>query len=190
MLCVRWYLAYGLSLRELKEMMAERGIGFDHSTIHRWVVHFPPLLLKRFNQRKRAVGSKWHMDETSVKVRGQWMYLYRAIDSVGDIIEFWFSEHRDRPAAKRFLHKALDRHGRLERIVIEGSQTNREAINLMRCREPPAGSITASTEGYPHPPEPISEQPDRAGSSAHQATSSTDEGLQGLRISNCHIGWD
>ncbi|MEO8684749.1 MAG: IS6 family transposase [Devosia sp.] len=93
MLCVRWYLAYGLSLRELKEMMAERGIGFDHSTIHRWVVHFPPLLLKRFNQRKRAVGSKWHMDETSVKVRGQWMYLYRAIDSVGDIIEFWFSEH-------------------------------------------------------------------------------------------------
>ena len=128
LLCVRWYLAYGLSLRDLTEMMAERCISVDHSTIHRWVVHFSPLLLKRFNKRKRAVGSKWHMDETYIKVRGQWTYLYRAIDSVGDTVEFWFSEHRDLPAAKRFLRMALDRHGRPERIVIDGSQTNREAI--------------------------------------------------------------
>ena len=62
LLCVRWYLAYGLSLRDLKEMMAERGISIDHSTINRWVIHFSPLLLKRFNRRKRAVGGKWHMD--------------------------------------------------------------------------------------------------------------------------------
>ncbi len=128
LLCVRWYLAYGLSLRDLNEMMAERGISVDHSTIHRWVVHFSPLLLKRFNRRKRAIGGKWHMDETYIKVRGRWMYLYRAIDSVGDTVEFWFSEHRDLPAAKRFLRKALQRHGRPERIVIDGSQTNREAI--------------------------------------------------------------
>ncbi|MFC3723056.1 IS6 family transposase [Neoaquamicrobium sediminum] len=128
LLCVRWYLAYGLSLRDLKEMMAERGISVDHSTIHRWVVHFSPRLLERFNQRKRAVTSKWHVDETYIKVRGRWMYLYRAIDSVGDTVEFWFSEHRDLPAAKRFLRKALQRHGRPDRIVIDGSQTNREAI--------------------------------------------------------------
>jgi len=128
LLCVRWYLAYNLSLRDLKEMMAERGISIDHSTIHRWVVHFSPVLLQRFNQRKRSVGSKWHMDETYIKVRGQWMYLYRAIDSVGDTIEFWFSEHRDLPAAKRFLRKALGHHGRPDRIVIDGSHTNREAI--------------------------------------------------------------
>ena len=128
LLCVRWYLAYGLSLRDLKEMMAERGISIDHSTIHRWVVHFSPALLKRFNCRKRAVGGSWHMDETYIKVRGQWMYLYRAIDSAGDTVEFWFSEHRDLPAAKRFLRKALVRHGRPDRIVIDGSQTNREAI--------------------------------------------------------------
>ena len=63
LLCVRWYLAYGLSLRDLKEMVAERGINVDHSTIHRWVVHFSPLLLKRFNRRKRAVTGKWHMDD-------------------------------------------------------------------------------------------------------------------------------
>lgn len=128
LLCVRWYLAYGLSLRDLKEMMAERGISIDHSTIHRWVVHFSPLLLKRFNRRKRAVSGRWHIDETYIKVRGRWMYLYRAIDSVGDTVEFWFSEHRDLSAAKRFLRKALQRHGRPERIVIDGSQTNREAI--------------------------------------------------------------
>lgn len=128
LLCVRWYLAYSLSLRDLREMMAERGISIDHSTIHRWVIHFSPVLLKRFNRRKRSVGSKWHMDETYIKVRGQWMYLYRAIDSVGDTVEFWFSKHRDLLAAKRFLRKALARHGRPDRIVIDGSQTNREAI--------------------------------------------------------------
>jgi putative transposase len=128
LLCVRWYLAYGLSLRDLKEMMAERGISIDHSTIHRWVVHFSPLLLERFNRRKRTVTGKWHMDETYIKVRGRWMYLYRAIDSVGDTVEFWFSEHRDLRAAKCFLRKALKRHDRPDRIVIDGSQTNREAV--------------------------------------------------------------
>jgi transposase-like protein len=126
--CVRWYLAFGLSLRDMKEMMAERGISIDHSTIHRWVVHFSPLLLKRFNRLKRAAGRKWHMDETYIRVRGRWMYLYRAIDSVGATVEFWFSKQRDLPAAKRFLRKALVRHGRPVRIVVDGSQTNREAV--------------------------------------------------------------
>ena len=92
LLCVRWYLAYKLSLRDLEEMMAERGLSVDHSTVHRWVVHFSPELLQRFHQRKRAVTGKWHVDETYIKVRGQWMYLYRAIDSRGDTVEFHFSE--------------------------------------------------------------------------------------------------
>ena len=128
LVCVRWYLAYGLSLRDLEEMMAERGISVDHSTVHRWVVRFSPLLLEQFNKRKRAVTGKWHVDETHIKVRGRWMYLYRAIDSVGDTVEFWFSEHRDLPAAKRFFRKAVERHGCPDRVVIDGSQTNREAI--------------------------------------------------------------
>jgi putative transposase len=128
LLCVRWYLAYNLSLRDLEEMMAERGLNVDHSTVHRWVVHFSPRLLERFNGRKRTVTGKWHVDETYIKVRGRWMYLYRAIDSVGDTVEFFLSANRDLPAAKRFLRKALARHGRPERIVIDGSQTNREAI--------------------------------------------------------------
>ena len=112
LLCVRWYLAYNLSLRDLEEMMVERGIRVDHSTIHRWVVRFSPLLLERFNLRKRTVTGKWHVDETYIKVRGRWMYLYRAIDSVGDTVEFHFSEHRDLMAAKRFIRTALKRHGR------------------------------------------------------------------------------
>lgn len=128
LLCVRWYLAYNLSLRDLEEMMVERGIHVDHSTIHRWVMRFSPLLVKRFNLRKRAVTGKWHVDETYIKVRGRWMYLYRAIDSAGDTVEFFFSEHRDLMAAKRFIRTSLKRHGRPERIVIDGSQTNREAI--------------------------------------------------------------
>lgn len=129
LLCVRWYLAYNLSLRDLEEMMAERGVSVDHSTVHRWVVHFASKLLERFNRRKRSVTGKWHVDETYCKVRGRWMYLYRAIDSVGDTVEFFFSENRDLIAARRFLRKAIARHGRPDRIVIDGSQTNREAIS-------------------------------------------------------------
>ena len=92
LLCIRWYLAYNLSLRNLEEVIAERGISVDHATIHGWVVRYSPELLKRFNARKRAFTGKWHVDETYIKVRGRWMYLYRAIDSNGAMVEFWFSE--------------------------------------------------------------------------------------------------
>jgi transposase-like protein len=108
-------------------MMAERGISVDHATIHRWVTRYSPELLRRFNSRKKVVTSSWHIDETYIEVRGRWMYLYRAIDSNGDTVEFWFSERRNLAAAKRFF-KALKRHGRPERVVIDGSQTNRQAI--------------------------------------------------------------
>ncbi|MDH4984328.1 IS6 family transposase [Aminobacter anthyllidis] len=128
LLCVRWYLAYNLSLRDLEKMMVERGIAVDHTTIQRWTVRFAPLFLERFNRRKRSVTGKWHMDETYIKVRGQWMYLYRAVDSVSDKVEFWFSEQRNLASAKRFFRKALQRHGRPDRVVIDGSQTNLEAI--------------------------------------------------------------
>lgn len=111
--------------------MAERGIAMDHSTVHRWVVYFSPILLERFNRKKRPVKRKWNLDETYVKVKGEWLYLYRAIDSNGDTVEFLFSRNRDLHAAKRFLRKALTRHGRPERITIDGSQTNRTAI--MQC---------------------------------------------------------
>jgi putative transposase len=128
LLCVRWYLAYSLSLRDREEMMAERGISVDHATVGRWVVRYALELLEWFNRRKRPVSRKWHIDETYIRVRGCWMHLYRAIDSNGDTFESLFSERRNLAAAKRFLGKALQRHGRPERIVIDGSQTNHEAI--------------------------------------------------------------
>jgi transposase-like protein len=109
-------------------MMAERRISVDHATVHRWVVRYAPELLERFNSRKRSVSRRWHVDETYIKVHGRWMYLYRAIDSNGDTVEFSFSERRNLTAAKRFLSRALKRHSRPEGIVIDGSQTDREAI--------------------------------------------------------------
>lgn len=142
--------------------MAERGISIDHSTIHRWVVHFSPMLLERFNRRKRAVTGKWHADETYIKVRGQWMYLYRAIDSAGDTVEFWFSEHRDLRTAKRFFRNAFNHHGRPDRIVIDGSQTNREAIvscdAIARLKDHSGRAVE------PIRIRPVPEQPHRAGS--------------------------
>lgn len=131
LLCVRWYLTYGLSLRDLEEMIAERGVSVDHSTIHRWVVHYTPQFLNAFNARKRPVTGKWHVDETYIKVRGEWMYLYRAIDKSGATVEFLFSKIRNLKDAKRFFRRAYARHGLPVQVTIDGSQTNLEAAR--RC---------------------------------------------------------
>jgi len=96
-----------MSLRDLEDMMLERGIKFDHSTVHRWVVYFAPLLSERFNHENRPVLSKWHMDEAYIKARDVWMYLYRAIDKSGAKIEFHFRQTRELGAAKRFIRKAF-----------------------------------------------------------------------------------
>jgi putative transposase len=109
-------------------MMAERGIDLDHSTVHRWVICFSPKLLERFNRKKRQVTRKWNYDETYIKVKGEWLYLYRVIDSNGDTVEFYFIQNRDLTAAKCFIRKALARHGKSVRITIDGSETNRIAI--------------------------------------------------------------
>ena len=130
LLCVRWYLSYGLSLRDLEEMIAERGIRVDHSTIHRWVLHFSARLLETFHARKRPVMAKWHMDETYIKVKGEWRYLYRAIDKSGATVDFLFSPTRNLKDAKAFFRQAYQRHGLPEQVTIDGSQTNLEAARL------------------------------------------------------------
>jgi putative transposase len=124
LLRVRWYLAYGLSLGDLKEMMVERGGSVDHATVHRWVIRYSPELLERFNLRKRTVGGKWHMDETYIRVGGQWTYLYRANDSLGDTVEVFFSKKRDLAAAKCFLPQTLDCHGRRESRITARSNVD------------------------------------------------------------------
>lgn len=128
---MRWYLSYALSLRDLEEMMAERGVSVDHSTIHRWVVRYTPQLLDAFNARKRPVTGKWHVDETYIKVRGEWTYLYRAIDKGGATVDFLFSPTRNLKDAKRFFRRAYARHGLPVQVTIDGSQTNLEAAR--RC---------------------------------------------------------
>ena len=125
---VRWYIAYPLSTRHVEELMRERGVRVDHSTINRWVVKYSPLLEEAFHRRKRPVRVSWRMDETYIKVKGEWRYRYRAVDKHGQTIDLLLTEQRDEQAAKRFLTKTIRRHGVPEKITIDGSAANEAAI--------------------------------------------------------------
>ncbi|MCI0768346.1 IS6 family transposase [Bacillus sp. TL12] len=107
LLTVRWYLRYNLSFRDLVEMMEERGLSIAHTTIMRWVHQYGPELDERVRRHLKTTNDSWRVDETYVKVKGQWMYLYRAVDSDGNTIDFYLSESRDKQAAKRFFKKAV-----------------------------------------------------------------------------------
>jgi IS6 family transposase len=107
LLCVRWYLRYPLSYRDLEEMMGELGLHVDHTTIYRWVQHYAPELEKRCRPHLKVTNDSWRVDETYVKVNKVWMYLYRAGDSQGNTLEFLLSPTRDAKAAKRFFSKTL-----------------------------------------------------------------------------------
>ncbi|CAB3775300.1 IS6 family transposase ISBmu21 [Paraburkholderia humisilvae] len=130
-LCVRWYVAYSLSLRNLEEMMAERGIEVDHSSVHRWVIKLVPLFEKAFRRHKRPVGKSWRMDETYVKVKGQWKYLYRAVDRQGNTVDFLLRAHRDKAAARRYLEKAIDRNSEPDTITVDKSGANLAALEAL-----------------------------------------------------------
>jgi putative transposase len=126
--CVRWYVAYPLSYRQVEELMEERGVSVDHATINRWVLKYSPPLEEAFHHRKRPVWRSWRMDETYIKVKGQWRYLYHAVDKTGQTMDFLLTEPRDERAALRFLIKAIRRHGAPEKITIDGSEANAAAI--------------------------------------------------------------
>jgi putative transposase len=125
---VRWYVAYPLSTRHVEELMRERGVHVDHATINRWVIKYSPQLEEAFHRRKRSVWISWRMDETYIKVKGEWRYLYRAVDPDGQTIDFLLTEQRDTEAALRFLKKAIRRNGLPETITIDGSEANAAAI--------------------------------------------------------------
>jgi len=126
--CVRWYLAYPLSLRHLEEMMDERGVSVDHATIHRWVLKLTPVLASALRFRKRQVGGSWGMDETYIQINSKWHYLYRAVDKVGQTVDFYLSSTRDRDAARTFFESAIALHGVPEKINIDGSHANKAAV--------------------------------------------------------------
>ncbi|MDE9480557.1 IS6 family transposase [Xenorhabdus bovienii] len=146
--CVRWYLAYALSLRNLEEMMAERGVIVDHSTLHRWLIRLVPLLDKAFRRHKRSVGRRWRMDETYLKVKGQWKYLHRAVDSTGQTIDFLLTAKRDAAAALRFFRKAIRHHGEPERVTIDKSGANTAALATLNADKPEEENITIRQSKY------------------------------------------
>ena len=128
LVCVRWYAAYSLSLRNLEEMMAERGAAVDHATVHRWAVKILPLLAQVFRGRKRPVGGSWRMDETYIKIGGQWKYLYRAVDRLGHTVDSLLTAKRDVAAARRFFERAIDLRGVPEKVTIDKSDANTVAV--------------------------------------------------------------
>jgi transposase-like protein len=147
--CVRWYLRYPLSYRDLEELMAERNLRVDHVTIWRWVQHYAPELAKRCRRELRRTNASWRVDETYLRVAGEWTYLYRAVDSEGNTIDFLLSPNRDAAAAKRFFRKALrvPGHPRPRVINVDGNpsyprviaelKVSRELGRRCRCRPVP-----------------------------------------------------
>jgi transposase-like protein len=107
-LAVRWYLRYGLSYRDVEELLAERGIDVDHVTVYRWVQTFTPLLVDAARFARHSPGDRWFVDETYVKVNGVWRYIYRAVDQYGQVIDILVSVRRDADAARRFFRRAMD----------------------------------------------------------------------------------
>ena len=129
--CVRWYVAYPLSLRNLEDMMAERGVSVDHSTVHRWAVKLLPVLEKAFRLRKRPVGKSWRMDETYIRVKGEWRYLYRSVDKDGNTIDFLLRAHWHKTAARRYFEKSIARNGAPETVTIDKSGANLAALEAI-----------------------------------------------------------
>ena len=129
LVCIRWYAAYPLSCRHLEAMMEECGVSVDHSTVSHWAIRFLPLLEKIFRKHKRPVGRSWRMDETYIKVKGTWKYLYCAVDRDGKTIDFLLTAKWDKAAAKRFFDKAMQANGVPKKIAMDKSGANKAAID-------------------------------------------------------------
>jgi transposase-like protein len=130
---VRWYVAYSLSSRNIEEMMKERGVSADHSTINRWVIKYAPLLEEEFRKKhKRLVSMSWRMDETYIKNEGNWGFLYRAVDKEGDTVDFMFAAERNCKAAVRFFRKAIISNGMPHTVTIDQSGANKAALEQLQ----------------------------------------------------------
>jgi len=120
---VRWYLRYGLSYRDVEELLAERGIEVDHVTLFRWVQRFTPLLVDAARPCRHRGGDRWFVDETYVKVAGRWRYVYRAVDQHGQVLDVYVSVRRDTPAATRFFQSAIGTHGEPVEVTTDRAWT-------------------------------------------------------------------
>jgi transposase-like protein len=139
----QWYLRFKLSFRDLVEMMAERNLSMAHTTIMRWVHHYAPEFERRWNRFARPAGSSWRVDETYVKIRGQWVYLYRAVDRAGKTVDFRLSSRRDVAAAKAFFRKAVKTQGSTPTtITLDGYAASHRAVREMQAD----GQLAADTK--------------------------------------------
>ena len=144
LLNVRWYLRYSLSYRDLEEMMLERGVKVDHTTIYRWVHAYSPELDKRCCSYLKPTNDLWRVDETYIKVKGKWKYLYRAVDLAGNTLDFMLNAKRDAKAAKRFLRKVINASHTIEPrvITVDKNAAYPPAIEALKADE----SLPKSTE--------------------------------------------
>jgi transposase-like protein len=144
LLCVRWYLRYALSYRDLEEMMLERGLSVDHTTIYRWVQRYAPEVEKRCRTHLKTTTDSWRVDETYIKVKGVWTYLYRAVDAQGNTLEFLLSPTRDAEAAKRFFSKTLAASHTVEPrvITVDKNAAYPKALKELQA----AGDLAAACE--------------------------------------------
>ncbi|WP_083815224.1 IS6 family transposase [Ktedonobacter racemifer] len=144
LLCVGWYLRFSLSYRDLEEIMQERGLRVDHTTIYRWVQRYAPELEKHCRPPLKETTDSWRVDETYVKVKGTWMYLYRAVDSHGNTLEFHLSTTRDTQAGKLFFAKALGAsHTVAPRVItVDKNAAYPKAFNELKAE----GILAASCE--------------------------------------------
>ena len=133
MLFVYMKCRFSLSYRELEEMAIIRSCSIDHATIQRWVIKFALLIDKKVRKLKKAVGKSWRMDETYIKVKGQWAYLYRAVDSEGNTIDFLLRKHRDKAAAEAFFRKAIKHNGQPGKVTIDKSGSNTSALDSLNA---------------------------------------------------------
>src|SRR5258705_5185726 len=147
-LCVRWYVTYKLSYRDLVEMMAERHLEVAHTTIMRWVQRYMPEFVKRWQPYARSVGTSWRVDETYIKLKGQWVYLYRGVDKEGQTVDFFLSQRRDMTAAKRFLQQAVENRGAPERITLDGYAASHEAVGELQKEGVLPADLVVRTSKY------------------------------------------
>ncbi len=127
-------------------MLVERGITVDHSTLSRWVHRLIPLMAKRYQRSQPAVGRRWRMDETYIKIKGQWRYLYRAVDSDDNTVDFLLTAHRDKEIALRFFKKAICQHGQPDGVTMDKSGANKAAVDELKKEKQ---RITTSRHHYP-----------------------------------------
>ena len=130
---VFFYVRYAVSYRDLEEILAERGVKVDHATLNRWVVKYSPLIAAKAQAKKRPTAVSWRMDETYIKVKGKWMYYYRAIDRFGQTLDFKLCEHRDEAGATAFFTRAIGNNGFSDRVVIDKSGANLAGLENMNC---------------------------------------------------------